>query len=76
MLKFRYKFRYHPFSTCAIFRKTNVSNHLIRTCTCAYRGVRNNSFSENFACELNEWSFMTHVKGYHCNYFREKAPLY
>ena len=32
-----------------IFRKTNISNPLIRTCTSAYQGVRNVSFSENFA---------------------------
>ena len=36
-----------------IFRKTNISNPLIRTRTCAYQGVRNVSFSENFACVLN-----------------------
>ena len=38
---------------CKIFRKTNVSNPLIRTRTCAYQGVRNVSFSENFAYVLN-----------------------
>ena len=36
-----------------IFRKTNISNPLIRTRTCAYQGVRNVSFSENFAYVLN-----------------------
>ena len=38
-----------------IFRKTNISNSLIRTLTCAYQGVRNVSFSENFAYVLNGW---------------------
>ena len=42
-----------------IFRKTNMSNPLIRTSTCAYQGVRNVSFSENFAYVLNGWLFMT-----------------
>ena len=42
-----------------ISRKTNISNPLIRTSTCAYQGVRNVSFSENFAYVLNGWLFMT-----------------
>ena len=41
-----------------IFRKSNISHPLIRTRTCAYQGVRNDSFSENFAYLLNEW-FLT-----------------
>ena len=36
-----------------IFRKTNSSNPLIRTPTSAHQGVRNVSFSENFAYVLN-----------------------
>ena len=32
-----------------IFLKTNISNSHIRTRTCVYQGVRNVSFSENFA---------------------------
>ena len=36
-----------------IFRKTNISNPLICTRSCAYQGVRNVSFSENFAYVLN-----------------------
>ena len=36
-----------------MFRKTNISNPLIRIRTCAYEGVRNVSFSENFAYVLN-----------------------
>ena len=36
------------------FLKTNVSYPLIHTRTCAYQGVRNVSFSENFAYVLNE----------------------
>ena len=39
-----------------IFRKTSISNPLIRTRTCAYQGVRNASFSGNFAYVLNGWS--------------------
>ena len=38
------------------FPKTNISYPLICTCTCAYQGVKNNSFSENFAYVLNESS--------------------
>ena len=36
-----------------IFRKTNISYPLTSTRTCAYQGVRNVSFSENFADVLN-----------------------
>ena len=36
-----------------IFWKTSISNTLIRTRTCAYQGVRNISFSENFTYELS-----------------------
>ena len=39
-----------------IFRKTNISNPLIRTRTCAYQRFRNVSFSENSVYVLNEWS--------------------
>ena len=39
-----------------IFGKTNISNPLKRTRTCAHQGVRNVSFSENFAYALNGWS--------------------
>ena len=38
-----------------IFRKANISKPLIHTRTCAYQGVRNVSFSENFAYVLNGW---------------------
>ena len=38
-----------------IFRKTNISNLMICTRTCAYQGVRNISFSENLAYVLNGW---------------------
>ena len=40
-----------------IFRKTNISNSVIRTRTCVYQGFRNVSFSENFAYVLNGWSY-------------------
>ena len=43
-----------------IFRKTNISNPLIRTRTCAYQGVRNVSFLENFAYVLNGWLLNTY----------------
>ena len=36
-----------------IFRKTNIYDPLIRTRTCACQGVRNVSFSKNFAYVLN-----------------------
>ena len=36
-----------------IFRKTDSSYPLIRTCTCACQGVRNISFSESLARVLN-----------------------
>ena len=36
-----------------IFRKTIISNHLIRISTCAFQGVRKVSFSKNFAYILN-----------------------
>ena len=38
-----------------IFRKTYISYPLIQKRKCAYQGVRNVSFSENFANVLNEW---------------------
>ena len=37
-------------------RKTNISYPLIRTCTCAYQGVRNVYFSEILAC----FAFLKH----------------
>ena len=37
-----------------ILRKNNISYFLIRTCTCAYQGVRNVSFSENVVNILND----------------------
>ena len=33
-----------------VFRKTDISYPLIRSCTCAYQGVRNVRFSENLTC--------------------------
>ena len=45
----------HSFNTYAKYsEKTNISYPLIGTRTCAYRGVRNVSFSENFRDVLNE----------------------
>ena len=53
-----------------IFRKTNISNPLIRTRTCAYKGVGNVSFSENFAYVLNGWS-PWEVLWNECRYYKE-----
>ena len=45
------------------FQKTNISYSLIRNKrTCAYQGVRNVSFLENFAYVLNERSLMRNEK--------------
>ena len=38
-----------------IFRRTIISNPLIRTCTSAYQGGKNVSLSGNFAYVLNGW---------------------
>ena len=42
-----------------IFRETNISYCLIRTGTSAYQGIRNVSFSENFAYVINQWTLKT-----------------
>ena len=39
-----------------MFRETSISNPLIRKRMCAYQGVKNVSFLENFAYILTEWS--------------------
>ena len=45
----------HSFSTFAKFlRKTKISSTLKRACTCAYKGVRNDSLTENLTNILNE----------------------
>ena len=51
------KFIYEPFIKYVrkIFRKTNISNPLIRTRTWAYQGARNVSISENFVYVLHGW---------------------
>ena len=38
---------------CKVFRKTNISYPLMRTCACAYQGAKNVSFSKNTAQVLN-----------------------
>ena len=49
--------RDHSFSTCADFHeKLTFLPPLMRTGVCAYQGVRNVSFSGNFAYVLHEWS--------------------
>ena len=46
--------RDHPFGTYAkISKKLTFLTPLIRTRTCAYQGVKNVSFSENFAYIAN-----------------------
>ena len=52
---FLIKSRSHPLSTCAKFSEklTFVPLPLIRTRRCAYQGVRNVSFSEDFVHVLN-----------------------
>ena len=53
------------------FRKTNISDPLIRTCACVYQSVRNVSFSENFAYVL-KWMILNE----HDNeYFSETLNL-
>ena len=44
----------HLVSTENVPKKTNIFSPLIRTHTCAYQGVRNICFSENFAYILHE----------------------
>ena len=44
-----------------IFRKTNISNLLIRTQTCTYLRIRNVSFPGNFPYVLNGWSLTTNT---------------
>ena len=39
---------------CKIYRETNICYPLTRARTCAYKEVRNVSFSENFVYSLNE----------------------
>ena len=52
------EWRGHPLTTYAKFsEKTDISNPLIRIRTrmCAYQGVRNDTFSENFVYVLSGW---------------------
>ena len=53
--------RDHSFSTYSEFSGELTFFPLISTRTCAYQGVRNVSFSENFAYVLNEWSLTDFV---------------
>ena len=47
----------------------NISYPLTSTHTCAYQGIRNVSFSENFAYVLNEWSLYCQPILSHCSLF-------
>ena len=53
--------RDHSFSTYSEFSGELTFFPLISTRTCAYQGVRNVSFSENFAYVLNELSLTDFV---------------
>ena len=56
-------FMHNLFSASAKFsEKTNISNPLIRTRTCTYQGIKNVSFSEDFANVLNGSFLMLHKK--------------
>ena len=58
-----FRFCDHSFSTFAkFFQKNNIYYPLICKRTCAYQGVRNVTFSENFAYVSNEWSLFTNSK--------------
>ena len=57
------------------FSKTTISHPLIRTLTFAYQGVRNVSFSENFAYVLNEWSFYANQRKYELHLEKKKEYL-
>ena len=50
----------HSFSTYSTFSEklTSITSWYAYVLTCAYQGVRNVSFVENFAYILNEWSLM------------------
>ena len=60
-----------------MFRKTNISNPLIRTRTCAYQGVRNVSFSENFAYVLNAWPLTAPIsESSQIHVFLQATPIF
>ena len=50
--------REYSFSTYAKFSEKLTFFPLIRSRTCVYQGLKNVSFSENFAYVLNEWSLI------------------
>ena len=50
-----------------IFRTTNISNHLLRTRTCEYQGVRNVSFSEILRTYLMDDSLIFSKNLLYCN---------
>ena len=58
----------HSFCTFAKFSEKLTFLNLLRTC--AYQGVRNVSFSEDFADVLNEWS-PSEIKCKHLKFFLE-----
>ena len=58
-----------------IFRKANISNPLIRTCTCAYQEVRNVCLSENFAHALTGWSSFVSVWHFYAHQFRDIVKI-
>ena len=57
------------------FRKTNTSYPLVCTRMFAYEGVRNVSFSENFAYILNEWSHTDYLLSEIFLFFACRNPI-
>ena len=59
--------RGHPLSMYAKF--SEKLTFLIPWRTCAYQGVKNVGFSENFVYALNVWSVMLHLRSHHIRHF-------
>ena len=55
-IHYTHKCTYIYIYTSEVFRKTNISYPLTHARTCAYREVRNNSFSQYVQNVLNELS--------------------
>ena len=61
--KIEIEIRGHPLSMYAKFsEKLTFLTPLTRLRTCAYQGVRNVSFSENFAYVLSGWSLTIRLR--------------
>ena len=71
----------HLFSTYAKFSEklTFLPPPLIPTRTCAYQGVRNVSFLENFPYLLNEWALLSKKYVFYITfsyYFSKREQIY